>query len=106
MDSYTDGYADLSDQIDSGDDDLITVTELRAADYEGSVLTTTGTGGGVNSWILDDDVTILTVDGTTVRSISASGVRNAVNNGFTTAYLVEASSSNSDIVMIILVDLS
>ena len=106
VDSYTDGYADLSDQIDSGDDDLITVTELRAADYEGSVLTTTGTGGGVNSWILDDDVTILTVDGTTVRSISASGVRNAVNNGFTTAYLVEASSSNSDIVMIILVDLS
>ena len=47
---------------------------------------------------------VYTIDGTTVKTISASGVKNAVEkDGFTTAYTVEVSSSNDDIITVYLV---
>ena len=67
-------------------------------DYKDGTLTLSAT----KSFILAEDVQIFTVDGTTVKTINASSIKNRVEDGFVNATLIEASSSNSDIVTIYL----
>ena len=71
---------------------------VQTADYSDGTVSL-----GNYSCILADNATIFTIDGTTVKTISASGVKNAVKDGFTYAYTVEVSSSDDDVITIYLV---
>ena len=87
-------------QDSSNHDNLVNVLgTVSTADYSDGTLVL-----GTTGCLLDDNATIFTIDGTTVKTISASGVKNAVEkDGFTTAYTVEVSSSNDDIITVYLV---
>ena len=101
LSTKTDGRYDLgTQQTTASHDNLVNVqTSVASADYSDGTLVLGSTG-----YLLDDNVTIFTIDGTTVKTISASGVKNAVEkDGFTTAYTVEVSSSNDDIITVYLV---
>ena len=81
---------DLVNKVDG-----ITASDV---DYKDGTLTLSSS----KSFILADGVQIFTVDGTTVKTINASSIKNRVEDGFVNATLIEASSSNSDIVTIYL----
>ena len=101
LDTKTDGRYDLGTQQTSQTHDALVnvLGTVQTADYSDGTLVLGSTG-----YLLDDNVTIFTIDGTTVKTISASGVKNAVEkDGFTTAYTVEVSSSNDDIITVYLV---
>ncbi len=94
--TYTDGRADLKANPITDQDDY---SEL--ADYLGNVGSADYRGGtlrlGSRSYLLADGVNIRTIDGNTVSSIGPSGVKGAVEDGFVYVYVVETSSSNSDL---------
>ena len=101
LSTKTDGRYDLgTQQTTASHDYLVNVqTSVASADYSDGTLVLGSTG-----YLLDDNVTIFTIDGTTVKTISASGVKNAVEKDhFDDAYTVEVSSSNDDIITVYLV---
>ena len=101
LSTKTDGRYDLgTQQTTASHDNLVNVqTSVASADYSDGTLVLGSTG-----YLLDDNVTIFTIDGTTVKTISASGVKNAVEKDhFDDAYTVEVSSSNDDIITVYLV---
>lgn len=103
INSYTDDRADLSSRIAASDGDLVAVVNtVTAASYADGTLTLTASGSNT-SYILSDDVQLFTVDGDTVKTISASAVSRNVANAFDDIYLLETSGSNSDILTIYLV---
>ena len=103
LNTYTDGRADLGTRLaldlTNADDDLVWVLGIiGSADYKDGTLTL-----GSKGYILADDAKIFTIDGNTVKTISASGVKNAVaKDGFVYAAAVEVSSSDDDIVTVYL----
>ena len=100
LSTKTDGRYDLgTQQTTASHDNLVNVqTSVASADYSDGTLVLGSTG-----YLLDDNVTIFTIDGTTVKTISASGVKNAVEKDhFDDAYTVEVSSSNDDIITVYL----
>ncbi len=101
IDSYSDGYADLGTAISASADlvNVVTPVTYASIDYKDDVLTLNAT----DSFVLASDVKVFTIDGTTVKSISASAVKNAVKEGFSgTAYVVEKSSSDDEIATVYL----
>ena len=99
LSTYTDGRADLGTRLADGEDELVNILNpISAADYKDGTLTL-----GSKGYILADKAKIFTIDGNTVKSISASGVKNAVTkDGFVYAAAVEVSSSDDDIVAVYL----
>lgn len=101
LDTYTDGRADLGTALDAdvNTDALVHIRGLIASgDYADGTLFL-GTAG----YILADNAKIFTIDGNTVKAISASGVKKAVaTDGFKYAAAIEVSSSNDNIVTVYL----
>ena len=99
--SYTDGRADLGTAV-VGTVDLATnagaANKDKAECKNGTLTLDTG-----KSYLVADNVKIRTIDGTTVKSISATGVKNAVKDGFDQVYVIKASSDNEEISTIYLV---
>ena len=101
IETYTDGRADLGTAKSGtpGKDDLWKVlNQISTADYDDGTLIL-----GDDSFILADNVKIFTISGTTVKTISASGVKNAVTkDGFVKPIVIKESTSNDDIVTVYL----
>ena len=96
LNTYTDGRADLGTRLADGDDQLVNILNpITSAAYKDGTLTL-GTAG----YILADDAKIFTIDGNTVKSIAASGVKKAVEDGFTYTATVEKSKSDDSIVTV------
>jgi hypothetical protein len=99
VETYTDGRADLKTPVTKDVADEVTyVPSVSTAKVEKGVLTVDSA-----AYVITDDCVIRTVDGTTVKSISASGVENAVKDDFKEFYMLQKSSDNTDIVVLYLV---
>lgn len=100
--TYTDGRADLDTALNTVNGDalvhILGDISTPGADYADGTLIL-----GSNGYLLADNAKILTIDGNTVKAISASGVKKAVaTDGFKYAAAIEVSSSNDDIVTVYL----
>lgn len=101
--TYTDGRADLDTALTGigTDDALVNILgdiSADGADYADGTLTL-----GTHGYLLADNAKIFTIDGNTVKEISASGVKKAVGtDNFKYAAAIEVSSSNDDIVVVYL----
>lgn len=96
IETYTDGRADLVAPINGTTvtNDLVHYLGfISSASHKDGTLTLGG-----SSFLLADNAKFFTIDGTTVKTISAGGVERAVTkDGFTIATAVEVSSSDDNI---------
>ena len=96
LNTYTDGRADLGTRLVDGEDQLVNILNpITSAAYKDGTLTLGSAG-----YILADDAKIFTIDGNTVKSIAASGVKKAVEDGFTYTATIEKSKSDDSIVTV------
>ena len=94
VETYTDGRADLGTALSSSNDEYATFTVTSAKISKGTLTI------GNNAYAVSDNCTILSVDGTTVETVSQSGVKNETIKG---AYVLFASSSDDTVVALYLV---
>ena len=103
IETYTDGRADLkaaNKVTASVADEATVITGVTSAEFKNNVL---NINSGAAAYVLTDDCIIRTVDGTTVKTISASSIKANVKDGFDDLYMLQKSSDNDDIVVVYLV---
>ena len=103
IETYTDGRADLkvaNKVTASVKDEAAVITGVTSAEFKNNVL---NINDGAAAYVLTDDCIIRTVDGTTVKTISASSIKANVKDGFDDLYMLQKSSDNDDIVVVYLV---
>ena len=97
--TYTDARADLGTRItaDAGVVNYYTSATASAAD---GTLDVSGDG-----YLLEDDAKLVTIDLTTatVKAVAASGVEQAITDGFTTVYVIESSATDTDVALVYMV---
>lgn len=105
VETYTDGRADLDDALTGlkGSGDLDEYAKLTGVKGTTKVSKGVLTVNGSTAYSVDSSCTILSVDGTTVETVSQSGVKSTVEDGFTTIYVVFKSNSDDTVVTMYLV---
>ena len=99
VNTRTDGRADLGTAVTNKEELATFAGFVKTAECKDGTLIL-----GSKSYLVSDSVKIRTIDGNTVKTISPSGVKGAVaNDGFNLAYVIETSSSNSEISIVYLV---
>ena len=105
IDTYTDGRADLGTAISASANEFVVGTDdVTGLSYKDSVLSVTG-GTAAGGYYLAEKATVVTVDGNTVKTVSADSLgAKTISDGFDSIILVKAKNeANADIIAVYLV---
>ena len=91
IDTYTDGRADLGTAISTSANEFVVGTDdVTGLSYKDSVLSVTG-GTAAGGYYLAEKATVVTVDGNTVKTVSADSLgAKTISDGFDSIILVKA----------------